>query len=147
MADILSPPKRKHNILLVDDRPENMMLLEDMLANDDFVFIKGGSFDMGYDKIHNVSLSDFWLSKYEVTQEQWEAAVDAYSNAIKNNPELSWSHNNLAESLVKLERWEEAINAYRRAIELNPDFSWSHNNLADVLLKLERWEEAVVALV
>jgi sulfatase modifying factor 1 len=47
----------------------------------DFVFVRGGTFDMGntFDKeiksrhrVQRVKVSDFYMSKYEVTQEEWE---------------------------------------------------------------------------
>jgi hypothetical protein len=44
----------------------------------DFVFIKGGTFQMGSNSgnlnekpVHNVTVSDFYMSKYEVTQNEW----------------------------------------------------------------------------
>lgn len=49
---------------------------------DSMTFVQGGSFMMGDDKgdtdespAHKVIVSDFYIGKYEVTQEQWEAVM------------------------------------------------------------------------
>ncbi|QYO64840.1 tetratricopeptide repeat protein [Leptolyngbya sp. 7M] len=75
--------------------------------------------------------------------QQWDAAVEAYRQAIEREPDFSWSHNNLGDALKQLEQWEAAAQAYQQAIKLNPDFLWSHYNLGEVLAKLERWDEAI----
>jgi len=42
----------------------------------EMVNIPGGSFEMGYeDVVHTVTLSSFYMGKYEVTQEQWKAVM------------------------------------------------------------------------
>jgi len=48
----------------------------------DFIFVKGGKFMMGdeleewdFAPQHEVQLSDFYMAKYPVTQEQWEAVM------------------------------------------------------------------------
>lgn len=53
----------------------------------DMVFVKGGTFDMGcnpsdnyecYDKespVHNVTLSDYYIGRCEVTQKLWNAIM------------------------------------------------------------------------
>lgn len=74
-----------------------------------------------------------------------EGAIATYRGAIELNPDYSWFHHNLGESLAKLGQFEDAIAAFRRAIELNPDFSWSYHHLGDVLDRQQQWEEAVVA--
>lgn len=48
----------------------------------DFIFIEGGTFDMGGESwnnsskpIHKVKLDDFWMAKYPTTQAQWKAII------------------------------------------------------------------------
>lgn len=76
---------------------------------------------------------------------RFEEAIEAYKQAIAENPDVSWSFHSLGDVFLKLEWWEDAVGAYQKAVELNPNFSWSYHNLGDALLKLERWEEAVAA--
>ncbi|MDR2693567.1 MAG: SUMF1/EgtB/PvdO family nonheme iron enzyme [Chitinispirillales bacterium] len=53
----------------------------------EMVFVKGGTFKMGYpdgedrdlryaSPLHNVTLGDFYIGKYEITQKQWMAVMD-----------------------------------------------------------------------
>ncbi|TAG42166.1 MAG: formylglycine-generating enzyme family protein [Cytophagia bacterium] len=49
----------------------------------DFIFIEGGTFDMGGESwnndsskpVHKVKLDDFWMAKYPTTQAQWKAII------------------------------------------------------------------------
>ncbi|NET41317.1 tetratricopeptide repeat protein [Okeania sp. SIO2B3] len=85
------------------------------------------------------------LGEKFLEQQQWDKAVNAYHQAIKLNPNFSWSYYKLGQALTKLQKWDEAITAYRQAIKLNPDFPWSYHNLGNALIKLEKYSEAVVA--
>jgi formylglycine-generating enzyme required for sulfatase activity len=56
---------------------------------DDMVFVKGGTFQMGSNDgesdekpIHSVTVSDFYIGKYEVTQKEWQ-------DVMGNNPSLT----------------------------------------------------------
>ncbi|MCX6252366.1 MAG: SUMF1/EgtB/PvdO family nonheme iron enzyme [Bacteroidetes bacterium] len=49
------------------------------MTNPEMVYIRGGKFKMGSDlgvkdeqPVHDVFLSDFYIGKFEVTQEQWK---------------------------------------------------------------------------
>ncbi len=65
----------------------------------DFVFIPGGSFIMGGDGFtpHKVTVSSFWISKYEVTQDQYQAIMG-------KNPS-NWKGGNLPVEQVS---WNDA---------------------------------------
>jgi len=79
----------------------------------DFVFVRGGTFDMGntFDKeissrhrVQRVKVSDFYMSKYEVTQKEWEEIVGY--NPCERSPFIQ----SLAENLpVHHVSWLEAI--------------------------------------
>ena len=62
---------------------EKRLVIDNLVNN--MVFVNGGTFSMGGgsepdDKpIHQVNLSSFYIGRYEVTQEEWEAVMD-------NNP-------------------------------------------------------------
>ena len=71
------------------------------LPNDEMVFVKGGTFTMGateeqgtsdpWDEeypIHQVTLSDFYIGKYEVTQQLWEYVMK-YSGTCADGSTMS----------------------------------------------------------
>ncbi|MBQ2839343.1 MAG: formylglycine-generating enzyme family protein [Muribaculaceae bacterium] len=71
------------------------------LPNDEMVFVKGGTFTMGateeqgtsdpWDEeypIHQVTLSDFYIGKYEVTQQLWEYVMK-YSGICADGSTMS----------------------------------------------------------
>ncbi|MBP7479147.1 MAG: SUMF1/EgtB/PvdO family nonheme iron enzyme [Spirochaetaceae bacterium] len=58
-----------------------------------FVVVEGGTFSMGNDSgdpdekpVHNVTLTSFYMSRYEVTQEEWIAVMGSNSSSFTNNP-------------------------------------------------------------
>ncbi len=66
---------------------------KDSVADIEFVFVKGGCFDMGdtfddgYDNekpVHEVCVDDFYISKCEVTQGQWENVMGTNPSDFKN---------------------------------------------------------------
>jgi formylglycine-generating enzyme required for sulfatase activity/5-hydroxyisourate hydrolase-like protein (transthyretin family) len=81
----------------------------------DMVAVKGGTFQMGSRKeknekpVHSVTVSDFYIGKYEVTQKQWKAIMGAstsLSNPSKfkgnNLPVESVSWNDVQKFIKKL---------------------------------------------
>ena len=92
--EIIMKGKKKFNLASLIE--ENASLIEDNAsyhpAEPEMVFVQGGTFMMGTPKkriwddshdderpVHKVTVSDFYISKYVVTQEQWKAVMD-------NNP-------------------------------------------------------------
>ncbi len=86
----------------------------DLVTGIEFVFVKGGCFNMGdtfgdgesyesaYGKmgeapIHEVCVDDFYIGKYEVTQEQWE-------NIMGNNPSKFKNGSNFPVEMVS---WDD----------------------------------------
>lgn len=72
----------------------------------EMVYVEGGNFDMGATSeqggdaykdeypVHRVTLSDYYIGKYEVTQELWEAVMGSKPSDFKgeNNPVgVSWN--------------------------------------------------------
>ncbi len=68
---------------------------------DGFVYVQGGTFQMGSKSgdsdekpVHSVTLSDFFISKYEVTQAEWQEIMENDPSHFKgnNNPveKVSW---------------------------------------------------------
>ena len=86
-----------------------------LVANNDFnpemIFIQGGTFKMGSNEgeesekpVHNVTVSDFNIGRYEVTQAQWKAVMSSNpSNAKGDNlPVENVSWDDVQEFLKKL---------------------------------------------
>ena len=79
----------------------------------EMVYIRGGDFQMGdngFDwskPVHSVTLGDFWIGKYEVTQKQWQAVMG-------NNPSYFKSDDNLPVEQVS---WNECQDFCRKLSE------------------------------
>ena len=79
--------------------------------NIEMVFVKGGTFQMGSndgDKdekpVHTVTVGDFYLGKYEITQKQWRNVMGSnpsYFNGCDNCPVENVSWNDIQEFLRK----------------------------------------------
>ena len=70
----------------------------------EMVFVKGGSFKMGSNKgyddekpVHNVTLSSFYISKYEVTVGQYKEFCKATGHQFPSKPTRQWyeEHDNV----------------------------------------------------
>ena len=79
----------------------------------EFVRIPGGTFQMGdtfgdgMDEerpVHNVTISDFYLSKYEVTVAQYRAFCQATGNQMPEAPDWAWRDNHPMVNVT----WSEA---------------------------------------
>jgi len=70
-----------------------------------FVLIQGGTFQMGDGTTHSVTLSTFYMSKYEVTQAEWKAVMGSnpsYFGGCDNCPVESVSWNDIQTFIQKL---------------------------------------------
>ena len=86
------------------------------IGNIDMIYVAGGTFTMGataeqgYDAesdekpTHSVTVSDFYIGKYEVTQAQWKAIMGSSPSYFKgdNLPVENVSWNNIQEFITKL---------------------------------------------
>jgi tetratricopeptide (TPR) repeat protein len=74
-----------------------------------------------------------------------DAAVAAYREAIRIDPEYADAFEGLSIALADLERWEEAIEAAHRTVELMPDDQLPYTNLSRIyqragnVPKAEEW--------
>ena len=80
---------------------------------DNMVFVKGGTFQMGSNDgdddekpVHSVTVSDFYIGKYEVTQKEWKEIMD-------NNPS-HWKGDDLPVESVS---WYDAVEFCNRKSE------------------------------
>lgn len=63
----------------------------------EMVFVKGGTFQMGSNSgesderpVHSVTLTDFYIGKYEVTVEQYKAYCNEVGKSFPSPPKPSW---------------------------------------------------------
>ncbi|MCK4665059.1 MAG: formylglycine-generating enzyme family protein [Bacteroidales bacterium] len=63
----------------------------------EMIFVKGGTYQMGSNKnndekpVHTVTVSDFYIGKYEVTQKQWKEIMGA-STSLSNSSRFKGVH-------------------------------------------------------
>jgi formylglycine-generating enzyme required for sulfatase activity len=96
----------------------------------EMIFVEGGTFQMGcndYEEneqpIHSVTLSSFNISKYQLTQKQWEAVMGSNPSYFKGDDlpveEVSW--NDVQEYIKKLN--EKTGKTYRLPTETEWEFA------------------------
>lgn len=112
-------PKPKAPTHTVVDEPKSSPVKKpDLLPYEpDIVFVEGGTFEMGRkgdwgiesneSPIHNVSLSDFYIGRYEITQAQWKAIMGnnpSHFSNCDNCPVESVNWNDVQVYLSKLNK-------------------------------------------
>ncbi|MCK4311272.1 MAG: SUMF1/EgtB/PvdO family nonheme iron enzyme [Candidatus Cloacimonetes bacterium] len=108
--------------------PETRVGLDSQIDSgfENMIFVKGGTFQMGsneYDDekpIHSVTLSDFYIGKYEVTQKEWKAIMG-------NNPS-NWKGDDLPVEKVSWYNVVEFCNKKSEAEGLTPCYTGSGKN-------------------
>lgn len=70
-------------------------------------------------------------------------AIEFLNEAIRQNPDFSFSHHFLGEALFHLGEGASAETAVRRAIELNPHYAASFALLGDLRMQNEDWTTAI----
>ncbi len=58
----------------------------------------------------------------------WDEAVFRWQKVLKQNPDSTAAHNNLAVAYERLGRWEEAEKEYQKALELDPVNEYVQSN-------------------
>jgi len=72
-----------------------------------------------------------------------QEAIDCYQQALRLNPDLAGTHNNLGVTYKAQGRLDEAIREYREALRLNPGYAMAHNNLGVTYKAQGRLDEAI----
>jgi tetratricopeptide (TPR) repeat protein len=67
-------------------------------------------------------------------QQDWEAAISCYEQALALDPNLVAAHSNRGAALAAMNRCEEALASLDRAISLQPDYPEAHFSRAVTLL-------------
>src|SRR5579862_8814127 len=70
----------------------------------------------------------FQQGNAHASQQQWQAALDCYRQAVSKDPGHVGAHAYIGNVLRQLREPEAAIAAYDRAIALKPDFVEAHYN-------------------
>jgi tetratricopeptide (TPR) repeat protein len=73
---------------------------------------------------------------------RFEAAEQAFSEAVRLDPEYPRARANLGIALQRLGRIDEALEAYGAALLLEPDIATTWSNRGSAYLTLRRWDEA-----
>ncbi len=88
----------------------------------------------------------FNIGLVHTSTEHYEQALDAFRQAVKQNPEYEQAWNNLAEVHIQLEQYDLAIEALQQAIATNPEYSMAWFNLGVVYTNKNETENAIDAL-
>jgi len=75
----------------------------------------------------------------------YEAALVAYEQAIRLDPDNTHAYKGKADALHSLQRYDAALVAYEQAIRLDPQNMYIYKSKADALHSLGRYEEALAA--
>ncbi len=158
-AEMLNSLKRRaeaaaqyHQIVLID--PENI----DALFQLGRVYSIKNNYPLSlqyYKKV--LSLRDnhspqtwFNIGLVHTSTNQYQQALDAYSMAVKQNPDYEQAWNNAGEVHIKLEQYDLAITALQRAIAINPEYStpWFnlgviHTNKGDIDTAINALQKAI----
>ena len=101
-----------------------------------FVFVQGGTFQMGSytysdeEPIHSVTLSSFWIDKYEVTQEEWETVMTGNNNGISATP--SWFSGNPNRPVEQVSWYAAIVFCNRKSTQegLTPAYTINGTNVS-----------------
>ena len=72
---------------------------------------------------------------------QTDEAIEAYSHAIKLNPNSAAIYDNRGGTYFNKGDFDRAIVDFNKAIELNPNHANAYNNRGEVGLRLEEWDK------
>jgi tetratricopeptide (TPR) repeat protein len=79
----------------------------------------------------------------EQTGAPFEQIVEAYQNALAQDPDSPGTHVNLGTVYFHAKRWREAEQHYSTAIELKADYGLAYFNLGNLHDELNNWESAL----
>jgi protein O-GlcNAc transferase len=79
------------------------------------------------------------------SQNAEDEAIAAFRQAIKVDPQLAWTYNQLGNALSDKWKFDEAIAAYRQAIQIDPNYADAYKNLGGGLFLQGKLDEAIAA--
>ena len=90
----------------------------------------------------NAQNSDFMTGKKAVDGKNWQAAVDAFSRAVKSDPRNPDIHNYLGYSYRHMERMEDSFRHYSEALKLDPNHRGANEYIGWAYLKTNQLPKA-----
>ena len=88
-------------------------------------------------------LTSFAKGNKLLREGKFESAIAYYQKAIEENPQFTWSYQNLGEALEKTGRIEEAIASFRQAVAIDPQSHCFLYKLGITLSRQGQFQEAV----
>ena len=76
-------------------------------------------------------------------EEDYEAAISDFDQALQLNPNLADAYYNRGLAYTKLGQYQEAIEDYTEALEINPNWADAYNNRGNAYYKLGNHEKAI----
>jgi tetratricopeptide (TPR) repeat protein len=89
-----------------------------------------------------------WMARYNLginlaEEDQTDAAISQYQQALRLKPDIAEAHYNLGTALAKKGQTDAAIRQYQEALRLKPDIAEAHNNLGTALAKKGQIDAAI----
>ncbi len=90
-------------------------------------------------KVHHLGMAFFCKQLYD-------EACELFEKAVRIDPELHQTHNQLGLTYLALSRWPDAVRATSTAVKARPGFADYRNNLGVALLNVCSYKRAVIEL-
>lgn len=90
----------------------------------------------------NLQNADFVSGKKAVEAKNWQAAVDAFSRAVRSDPRNPDIHNYLGYSYRHIERLDESFRHYQEALRLDPAHRGANEYIGWAYLKTNQLSKA-----
>jgi tetratricopeptide (TPR) repeat protein len=81
-----------------------------------------------------------WI--YYIKQD-YEKAILKFNEALKLNPDHSYSYKGLGDVYFKLKEYDISFKAYRKALERDPTDSFSYSGIGNIYLEKENYKDAL----
>jgi Flp pilus assembly protein TadD len=88
-------------------------------------------------------VAEFSLGAILQSEEQLDAAIGRYRNALRARPQDAATHNALGSALLAARSAQSAGAEFREAIRFDPEYADAHYNLSRVLLAADQIPEAI----
>ena len=110
--------------------------------------LPGFAYAMGSEITPEVNQADanFVAGKDAIKSDGWQAAVDAFSKALKADPENADIHNYLGYAYRHLGQMENSFSHYDSALRINPNHRGAHAYLGHAYLRVGKPDKAAEQL-
>jgi tetratricopeptide (TPR) repeat protein len=87
----------------------------------------------------------YLIGKIYYEKDEYDKAIEFYSQAINLNPKDDNAYNNMGIAYANLKEYDKAITAFQKAIELNPKYDIAYNNMGLAYNGLKEYDKAITA--